>query len=102
MSRMLSTEWSDIDMPNMIIDEFNNSSNSITPDLTNDLNKIDNLNIGDHFVIKTVRQISNTPSETYLYLKVVNIVDDGLTSDNSGTELDYIELDIKYFSANRF
>jgi hypothetical protein len=95
-----NTSIGSITYPNQIVELFNlNQSSLISP--ANSVNTMDNLSVGDNFVSKTIGQSSN-PYLTYIFFEVIDIVDDNNTSDASGNELDYIELDIKYFSANRF
>ena len=65
--------------------------------------KVDNITAGQTYVMKIVAnpEYLQMP-EGYGVIKIISIVNDGLTSKTGGNDDDYVEIDFKYFAGTRF
>jgi hypothetical protein len=64
--------------------------------------KLDKVAVGETYVIEIVADPRYDMPKAYGVIKILSIIDDGLTSKTGGNDDDYIEIDFKYFAGRRF
>jgi hypothetical protein len=96
-----SVNYEDFTTPNSIIAHYKTNQASVAT-LQNNRMYIDNIQVGDIYILSFDFGTLSGP-DTYAIIKITNIVDDGLTSDDiGGNDNDYIQFDIKLFGTHRF